>query len=258
MSNAVRARQRRRIAGALVAGVLVLSACGSDGLTLPGQGEDTAPEQTEPGNPEPEPTEPEPEPEPTEPEPEPPPPDSAPQEPPVEEPDDEDDGGLSIGLIILIAVIVLGVLGLLFSLLGAASRRGAAKSAADDAGRRQVGELVGLSRWLVDQGSVDVLRATERSQLDLAWQTTRSRAVDLENRCQAMAGGTRDPAVRGALTTLGIDVSSLRVALETNVSLRIDPNAANMQQLLQDSAQTVASQRQTVRAATDELARLIL
>ena len=56
MSNAVRARQRRRIAGALVAGVLVLSACGSDGLTLPGQGEDTAPEQTEPGNPEPEPT----------------------------------------------------------------------------------------------------------------------------------------------------------------------------------------------------------
>ena len=103
-----------------------------------------------------------------------------------------------------------------------------------------------------------MLRATERSQLDLAWQTTRSRAVDLENRCQAMAGGTRDPAVRGALTTLGIDVSSLRVALETNVSLRIDPNAANMQQLLQDSAQTVASHRQAVRAATDEVSRLIV
>ena len=102
-----------------------------------------------------------------------------------------------------------------------------------------------------------MLRATDTAQIDAALASARTRAVDLENRCQAMAASSGDQRLGNALLSLGLGVTSLRGALETNVSLRKDPNAPQMQELLQESAQTVSRHRQTVGAASDEVARLI-
>ncbi len=110
-----------------------------------------------------------------------------------------------------------------------------------------------MSRWLADQGSVDVQRATDVQQLELAWQSVRSRAVDLENRCQALAGSAGNPNLSDALRTLSVSVAGLRGALETSVQLREDPKASEMQQLIAENTNTVSQRRQDVQSATDAL-----
>ncbi|MBT4985052.1 MAG: hypothetical protein HOH42_14755 [Ilumatobacter sp.] len=98
-----------------------------------------------------------------------------------------------------------------------------------------------------------MLRSTDVQQLELAWQTVRTRAVDLENRCQALANSAEHANLSDALRTLSISVASLRGALETSVRLRKDPNASEMEQLIAESTTTVSQRRQEVQSATDAL-----
>ena len=138
-------------------------------------------------------------------------------------------------------------------LVAYASRRSGKQQAEQSASRRSAGEIVGLSRWLADQGSIDVLRSTDVQQLELAWQTVRTRAVDLENRCQALANSAEHANLSEALRTLSINVAGLRGALETSVQLRKDPKASEMEQLIAESTNTVSQRRQEVQSATDAL-----
>ena len=104
-----------------------------------------------------------------------------------------------------------------------------------------------MTRWLVDQGSLDVLRATDVQQLGMAWNSVRPRAIDIENRCQVLASGADQTPQNDAVRNLGLTVAGLRGALETSVQLREDPNASQMQSLIDDNAQTVSQRRQDVQ-----------
>ena len=255
--NTIATRRIRRSCAVVVGSLVLLGACSSDGTspleggggTVPadGGGAEPAPE------PEPEPA-PEPEPEPApepEPEPEPAP---EPEQPPAETPDEgESDSGLTSEQWFAIILIALAGFALIAGLVAYASRRSGKQQAEQSASRRSAGEIVGLSRWLADQGSIDVLRSTDVQQLELAWQTVRTRAVDLENRCQALANSAEHANLSEALRTLSINVAGLRGALETSVQLRKDPKASEMEQLIAESTNTVSQRRQEVQSATDAL-----
>lgn len=246
--NTVAMCRVRRSCVLVVGSLALLGACSSDGtpplegggITLPADGVGggiTLPADSAGGESAPAP-EPEPEPE----------------QPPAQTPDEgESDGGLTSNQWFAIILIALAGLALIAGIVASASRRSDKQQAERSASRRSAGEIVGLSRWLADQGSIDVLRSTDVQQLELAWQTVRTRAVDLENRCQALANSAEHANLSDALRTLSISVASLRGALETSVRLRKDPNASEMEQLIAESTTTVSQRRQEVQSATDAL-----
>lgn len=238
----------RRSCVLVVGSLALLGACSSDGtpplegggITLPADGVGggiTLPADGAGGEPAPEPA-----------------PEPEPEQPPAQTPDEgESDGGLTSNQWFAIILIALAGLALIAGIVASASRRSDKQQAERSASRRSAGEIVGLSRWLADQGSIDVLRSTDVQQLELAWQTVRTRAVDLENRCQALANSAEHANLSDALRTLSISVASLRGALETSVRLRKDPNASEMEQLIAESTTTVSQRRQEVQSATDAL-----
>ena len=238
----------RRSCVLVVGSLALLGACSSDGtpplegggITLPADGVGggiTLPADGAGGESAPEPA-----------------PEPEPEQPPAQTPDEgESDGGLTSNQWFAIILIALAGLALIAGIVASASRRSDKQQAERSASRRSAGEIVGLSRWLADQGSIDVLRSTDVQQLELAWQTVRTRAVDLENRCQALANSAEHANLSDALRTLSISVASLRGALETSVRLRKDPNASEMEQLIAESTTTVSQRRQEVQSATDAL-----
>jgi hypothetical protein len=238
----------RRSCVLVVGSLALLGACSSDGtpplegggITLPADGVGggiTLPADGAVGELEPEP-EPAPEPE----------------QQPAQTPDEgESEGGLTGNQWFAIILIALAGFALIAGIVASASRRSDKQQVERSANRRSAGEIVGLSRWLADQGSIDVLRSTDVQQLELAWQTVRTRAVDLENRCQALANSAEHANLSDALRTLSISVASLRGALETSVQLRKDPNASEMEQLIAESTTSVSQRRQEVQSATDAL-----
>ena len=252
------ARRVRRGVAVAIGAVVLLGACSSDGTgplegieaTLPADGGEAAPAP----DPEPEvPTEPAPEPEP-EPAPEP-----APEPEPAPAPEaPADDDGLTTEQWVALILLGLGGFAVIAGLISWASRRSSKQQAQQSANRQSSGEIIGLSRWLVDQGSLDVLRATDLQQLGMAWNSVRPRAIDIENRCQVLAGGADQTPQNDAVRNLGLTVSSLRGALETSVQLREDPNASQMQPLIDDNAQTVSQRRQDVQLALDALSQAMV
>ena len=219
------ARRIRRGVAVAIGAVVLLGACSSDGIG-PLEGIDvTAPAEGGEPAPDPEPA-----------------------------PDDETSTGTWVALILL----GLGAFALIAGAISMASRRSGKKQAAQSAARHSSAEVIGLTRWLVDQGSVDVLRATDVQQLAMAWNSVRGRAVDIENRCQVLASSTGETTQSEALRTLGLAVASLRGALETSVKLRKDPNAPNTQPLIDDNSQTVSLRRQEAQLAMDALSRLMV
>ena len=252
--NTVAMRRVRRSCILVVGSLALLGACSSDGtpplegggITLPADGVGggiTLPADGAGGESAPEPV-PEPAPAPA----------PEPEQPPAQTPDEgESDGGLTGNQWFAIILIALAGFALIAGIVASASRRSDKQQAERSASRRSAGEIVGLSRWLADQGSIDVLRSTDVQQLELAWQTVRTRAVDLENRCQALANSAEHANLSDALRTLSISVASLRGALETSVRLRKDPNASEMEQLIAESTTTVSQRRQEVQSATDAL-----
>ena len=247
--NTIATRRIRRSCAVVVGSLVLLGACSSDGTSPLEGGGVTVPADGGGAEPAPEP-EPEPAPEP-EPEPEPAP---EPEQPPAEAPDEgESDSGLTSEQWFAIILIALAGFALIAGLVAYASRRSGKQQAEQSASRRSAGEIVGLSRWLADQGSIDVLRSTDVQQLELAWQTVRTRAVDLENRCQALANSAEHANLSEALRTLSINVAGLRGALETSVQLRKDPKASEMEQLIAESTNTVSQRRQEVQSATNAL-----
>ena len=252
--NTVAMRRVRRSCVLVVGSLALLGACSSDGtpplegggITLPADGVGggiTLPADGAVGELEPAP-EPEPEPAPA----------PEPEQQPAQTPDEgESEGGLTGNQWFAIILIALAGFALIAGIVASASRRSDKQQVERSANRRSAGEIVGLSRWLADQGSIDVLRSTDVQQLELAWQTVRTRAVDLENRCQALANSAEHANLSDALRTLSISVASLRGALETSVQLRKDPNASEMEQLIAESTTSVSQRRQEVQSATDAL-----
>ena len=248
-------KRRTRLIRVLAIGVgtvALLGACTSDGspaVSLP------APETPDEGAPPPETSPPEPAPEP-EPEPA---PEPAPEPEPAPgttvasgEASGQDDGLTTEEWVVL---ILLGVaaLALVMGVVSLTTNHSDKKKAAQSSQNRRIGELVGLGRWILDQGSVDVLRATEAQQLQTAWQTMRARSIDLETRSASLAGATDDPNLYEMVQRLAQNVAALRGSLETNVSLRLDSNAAANTALIDDTTRSVYQRRQDVQMDLNRL-----
>lgn len=233
-----------RVLAVVVGAIALLGACTSDGAPLegvdPGDIEAPAPETPDPEAPEPEPEAPEPEPEAPAPE------APAPEAPPANTDQPADDDGNTTEEWLILILLGVAALAIVMGIVALTTNHSEKKKAAQAAQQRRVGELVGLGRWIHDQGSVEVLRATEAHQLQAAWLTLRARSIDLETRGAALAGATDDREAREMIMQLATNVAGLRGALETNVSLRLDEHAAAQTALIDDTTRSVYQRRQDV------------
>lgn len=224
-----------------VGAVALLGACTSDGAPLFPQDttvpDEVAPEASEPEAPAPEPEAPEPE--------QPAPEQPAPEPPAAESPVPSDDGS-TIGEWIVLIILGVGAFALIMGIVSLSTKHSNNKRAQQSSLRRQIGEVVGLGRWIIDQGSIEVLRASEAHQLDTAWRSLRAGLIDLETRCASMAGLIDDREIGEMILRLAADAAALRGVLDTNVSLRQDPNAATNTVLIDDTTRSLYQRRQEV------------
>jgi hypothetical protein len=174
--------------------------------------------------------------------------------------DDDDDG--TSGTTWLIVVLIIVAIGLAVAALIAALSRSRAPgrtptTVEQDARRTRIAQIVGTSRWVHDQVSLDVLGgATDAEQLRLRWQDARRRMMDLSAQAAATAAEPGDLMLRQDLQTLGQSVDNLAVALDMNVSLRTRPvtNVEQSNQALLQSSDDVSRRRAELQIATDRVA----
>jgi hypothetical protein len=145
--------------------------------------------------------------------------------------EDDGDDGSDFPWAVVIGIAVLGglVVGLAVAVFGRRSRRAPATAGAD---RTELRNIVGLSEWVHDQASIELMAGTGLSpdRLRSGWADTRMRMVDLSSRCAAVAPGS-ERATAVDLQRLGQAIDGLTGALDTNVALRLralsDPAAGD-------------------------------
>ena len=114
-------------------------------------------------------------------------------------------------------------------------------------------DITAGGQWIHDQGSLDILRVSDPDQLRATWGTTRTQMVDFEGRVAGLAAGVDDAALVASLGQVGQSAAGLRGALDSSVSLRLDPDAAAKTELVESATQTVLQRRVELQSA---LARL--
>ena len=184
------------------------------------------------------------------------PPETAPPEtaPPEEGTPTEDGEGLTTEEWILIGILAVALFALIVGGTAASTRHSDKKQAARSSLNNRLSEIAGASRWMVDQGSVEIIRTTDPTQLRMAWDDLRRRAIDLEGQIAALASGTGDGNLDESLRYLGQRVAGLRGSLDSLVSLRTAQDAASQQALIATTEQTVYERRQQVATAIEPVA----
>ena len=159
MSNSHHQRRGLRSASWLFAIALglfaLLGACTSDGVELPIETSTTSeqPPETEPPTTEPPATQP---------------PETA---PPAEGGTTEE--GLSTEDWVLIGLLGVAILAIILAATSGATNRKQANDAARAQLNGRLNEIVGSSRWINDQGSIEVLRVNDAAQLQASWSSVR-------------------------------------------------------------------------------------
>lgn len=152
---------------------------------------------------------------------------------------------------------ILGLVALLllwWLIASAMRRRGDARRASSQHHRAAIADLVGTGRWVVDQGTTEVMRTTDPRQLDRSWQMVRDRLVGLEEQASRLFVESEGEPGMPAVAALGTASADLRSALDGDVALRQDSGAAD--DLVAQSRRTVRQRRQDFAAAVDRLAGL--
>ena len=265
MSRMVNGGSRHRLRSLLVVlamSTMLLGACSEDGplsdVTLPsvtngegGGGEESTPPETEapPATEAPPETEAPPATE-APPETEAPPDTDAPAETtPPEVDESADDGGLSGNTVLLLVLLGLAVVAVVLAFTRLMSSRSEAKQAEARADRSRLADLVGGLNWVHDQGSMEVLRTSDPGQLNRAWQATNARIVELEGRAATLQLEADSEESAAALANLGRAAGLLRAALDSDVSLRMDPKMAERSDLILASSQAVQQRRMDLNVA---------
>lgn len=240
-------RSSRYLVSFLLALMVLLSACSEDG---PLSGIEL-PSTTAPGEPPPETAPPETAP------PETAPPETAPPEtaPPAEgETPAEDESELSSEDILILVLLGAAAVVAILVATSVASSHSEKKAASQRAARTQSADLIGGFRWVNDQGTPEILRTSDPAMLSRTWQTTNSRIVELESRVASMQQQAPNEETAIALDGVGRSAASLRVALNSDVSLRTDPTMAGRDDLVRSSAQAVQQRRFDLDRALSNLA----
>ena len=155
---------------------------------------------------------------------------------------------------ILLGILAVAAVALIVGVTSAAHSHSEKKAAAQAEQNRTIGQIVGTSRWVHDQGSIEILRQSDPDQLNRSWDDVRGRMVDLEAQIATKRTATDDANLERALGTLGQSVAGLRGALSSYVSLRTSPDAGTQTDLIQDATQTARERRQQLQAAIDPVA----
>ncbi|MFA9566422.1 MAG: hypothetical protein ACERLM_17250 [Acidimicrobiales bacterium] len=166
----------------------------------------------------------------------------------------DDGSSLTTEEWILLGILAVAAIALIVGATSAAHNHSEKKAAAQAERNRTIGQVVGTSRWVHDQGSVEILRQSDPAQLDRSWDDVRGRMVDLEAQIATTRTSTDDAALERALGSLGQAVAGLRGALSSYVALRTGPDAGSQTALIQDATQTARERRQQLQAAIDPVA----
>ena len=153
---------------------------------------------------------------------------------------------------VLLGILAIAAIALIVGVTSAAHNHSEKKAAAQAEQNRTIGQIVGTSRWVHDQGSVEILRQSDPDQLTRSWDDVRGRMVGLESEIATKRASTQNADLDRALGTLGQSVAGLRGALSSYVSLRTDAGA--QPDLVQDASQTARERRQQLQAAIDPVA----
>lgn len=165
-----------------------------------------------------------------------------------------DDEGLSTEEWILLIVLAVGAFALILGATSASARHSDKKQAARASLNDRLGQIIGGSRWLVDQGSVETLRTTDPAQLRSSWEATRRQTIELEGQIATLTSNVGDADLDQALRYLGQRIAQLRGALDSLVSLRVADDAADQQTLIAGAERTVQELRQQASAAIGPVA----
>ncbi|MGI9645530.1 MAG: hypothetical protein ACR2O6_09505 [Ilumatobacteraceae bacterium] len=161
---------------------------------------------------------------------------------PVEETDD----GLTTEEWVLLILLGIAAIAIIIGITSAATNRSDKKNAQKRNLNNRLRDVTSGCRWVNDQALPSVLQATTSDQLNYAWGSARKHMVDLEAKIANLAAGTGDSSLDRSLSALGQSVAGLRGAVESNVNLRLQPDANAQQAAIQASAQTVTQRRQQV------------
>lgn len=256
MTNPIGARRTALI---FVAAATMMFACSSDGQSplttaaLPEAApEDSAPNEPTPEEPALEESSPE-QPAPEEPAPE----EPAPDEPAPEQPAQEagsDDGLTSEQWTLIILGVVL-LLGVIAAFAAVRSRRSSGASGTSP----QQARLDGIqrnARTIHDSTVLSVLQPNEPAGLQSVWSVAQRQLIDLEVDVTTFASELTDAAAVPVIQQLGLAVSGVRGALESNVSLRL--GGETQAALVDASNQTVLTRRAELESALQQAAYLRL
>ena len=96
-----------------------------------------------------------------------------------------------------------------------------------------------------------MLRLSDDDQIRGVWAATRTQILELEARTNGLEATVTDPVLADHLQRLGHSVASLRGALDSSVSLRLDPDVdpAAKATLVESATQTVLDRRRELDAA---------
>ena len=144
-------------------------------------------------------------------------------------------------LLILFGVAVIAII---IGATSAATSHSEKKQRQQSNLRQQLSSVVGSTRWVLDQGSMNVLRA-DPQQAQNIWNSVRPQVMNLEGAIAQLCAGTGDSQLDGSMSRLGQDVAGLRGALESYVSTTTSGQTA----LVGSAQQTVMSRRQQVETS---------
>jgi hypothetical protein len=236
---------------ALVAASL-MAACSSSGespLTsadLPESGE-TRPALSTPAAEEPAPEEPAPE--------EPAPEEPAPEEPSATTPDDE---GLTSEEWALLIVLGLLVLAIVIGATALASRRSRGRAGTHETNQRRLDDITRGCRSIHDSAVISLLQASDPTLLQSTWAAARTQLVDLQTRVASLTAELSEAGQRQSLNELGSAVGGVRGALESNVGLRLEPEAGGQGELIEASNRTVLYRSEQLESALQQVLYLRL
>ena len=169
-------------------------------------------------------------------------------------PDTPDEGGdaeegLSDEDWLLLAILGVAGFAVIMLVASLSNQHSARKASARQVKNRRLAEIVGTGRWIHDQGSVDVMRATDGEQLRTLWVGTRERIMESERTVAVLAAEESDETLALSLDELSRALVGLRGAAETYVSLKVDPPADSPEALVGTATQTLFDRRQQLELA---------
>ncbi len=158
-------------------------------------------------------------------------------------PSQETDDGLTTEEWVLLILLGVAAVAIIIGVTSAATNHSDKKQAQRRNLNTRLRDVSSGCRWVNDQALPAVLQATTADQLNYAWGNARRHMVDLEGKIATLAAGTGDSSLDQSLSMLGQSLAGLRGAVESNVNLRLRPDAHEQQAAIQASSQTVTQRR---------------